>query len=124
MPWENLISKTVTRGTGESLSTSTNSNNQFVGWTYDRGNARNTPGGQYDNHFNAENQWIWQNTFGVSYLYDGDGERVKAWGGASGTRVYWKDESGRVLAESGTNSIDYFYLNGQMVARATGRDSG
>src|SRR5271166_202903 len=54
---------------------------------------------------------------GVSYLYDGDGRRVKSSGGASGTRTYWYDEAGNVVGESGANNAEYFYLAGKMLAR-------
>ena len=69
---------------------------------------------------NGENQWIKQTTYGVNYSYDGDGERVEASGGSSGTRIYWYDESGNVLSESdqnGATKSNYIYLNGQRIAQ-------
>ena len=78
----------------------------------------NTPGGPYDNRFNLENQWTNQNTFNVTYLYDGDGQRVMASGGASGTRVFWYDEAGNVIEEEdGSNVNEYLYLGNQRIAR-------
>jgi RHS repeat-associated protein len=116
--WGNLLTKTVTSGSGEYWSQTADSNNRLQGWVYDgAGNLTNTPGGPYDNKFNAENQWTYQNTSNVSYLYDGDGRRVRSSGGASGTRTYWYDEAGNVLEESGTNGAEYFYLAGRMLVR-------
>src|SRR5579863_3432278 len=71
------------------------------------------------NVFNAENQWVQQTTYGVNYVYDGDGERVEAYGGPSGTRVYWYDDSGNVLSETdqtGAYKNDYIYFGGTRIA--------
>ena len=117
----NLTAKTVTQGNSESFSNSVNANNQLEGWAYDGGgNATNTPGGPYDNIFNADNQWTYQNTYNVSYLYDGDGVRVKSSGGASGSRIYWYDAGGNVVEEdslSGKGTSEYLYVGHQRIAR-------
>ncbi|MFZ0794487.1 MAG: RHS repeat-associated core domain-containing protein, partial [Candidatus Korobacteraceae bacterium] len=98
---------------------SSNANNQLTNWIYDGGgNILNTPGGPYDNRFNLENQWTNQNTFHVTYLYDGDGQRVMASGGASGTRIFWYDEAGKVIEEEdGSNVNEYLYVGDQRIAR-------
>jgi hypothetical protein len=71
----------------------------------------------------AENQWTYENIFNVTYLYDGDGRRVMASGGASGTRIYIYDTAGRVMTEldldwNGSNINEYLYLGNQRMARA------
>ncbi len=117
----NLLNKTVTQGSGESWSNAVNANNQLSGTQGydDAGNFTSLDGVQY-NYFNAENQWTSQSTLHVSYLYDGDGRRVMASGGASGTRVYWYDVTGNVIeedAQNGTVQNEYLYLRGQRIAR-------
>ncbi len=72
------------------------------------------------NTFNAENQWIGQSSFHVAYLYDGDGDKVKDSGGASGTRIYVHDVQGNVLEELAQNGVvndEYVYLGTTRIAR-------
>ena len=76
----NLLSKTVTAGSGPSLSVSVNAaNNQIQGvsgLSYDaNGNASNAPGMVYD----AENRLI--GTTGLQYAYDAQNERIWSWNG-------------------------------------------
>jgi len=76
------------------------------------------------NVFNAEGQWAHQTTYNIYYSYDGDGRRVKASGGASGTRVYIRDTAGRVLEETDQNGNvlnDYFYLGDERMGRVNGQ---
>ncbi len=116
--WGNLLSKTITKGTAESLSVTVDANNHLNGYGYDgNGNLTSLNGVTY-NHFNIENQWTSQTTYGVTYLYDGDGNRVKSSGGASGTRVYWYDDDGNVVDQTDQSGIPtlYFYLNGAKLA--------
>jgi RHS repeat-associated protein len=116
----NLLSKTVTRGSGESWSNAVDANNHMTGWGYDgAGNLTSVDGIVY-NTFNAENQWTQQSTLNVSYLYDGDGLRVKSSGGASGTRIYAYDAAGRMIEEFDQNGNvlnEYLYLGGRRIAR-------
>lgn len=56
----------------------------------------------------------------MSYLYDGDGRKVKDSGGASGTRVYVYDTAGRVIEEMDQNGSvinEYFYLGNERMGR-------
>ena len=113
--WGNLTAKTVTKGTAESFSATVNSNNQLAGWGYD--GAGNLIGAPQENTFNAENQWTYQNTYNVSYLYDGDGQRVMASGGASVTRLFWYDAQDRVIEDTeGSNTNEYLYLGNQRIS--------
>jgi hypothetical protein len=119
-PWGNLTAKTVTQGIGESFSATVNGSNQLVGRGYD--SAGNLDGTPTQNTYNAENQWTYQNVYNVTYLYDGDGRRVKSSGGASGTRIYVYDTDGRVqreLDQNGTVVKDYFYLGNERLGRVT-----
>jgi RHS repeat-associated protein len=53
---------------------------------------------------------------GVTYTYDGDGNRVMK---SNGT-IYWTGANGEVLAESnlsGTMSAEYMFLNGSRIVR-------
>ena len=84
----NLLSKTVTRGSAESWSNAADSNNHMVGSPYDAAGNMNLY-----NTFNSENQWTHQSTYNISYLYDGDGQKVESSGGASGSRIYWYDKA-------------------------------
>jgi RHS repeat-associated protein len=97
-----------------------NGTNHMIGWGYDGGGNLTSVNGITLNTFNAENQWTHQSSFNISYLYDGDGRRVKSSGGASGTRIYWYDESGQVIMESmqdGSVLNEYLYVGGLRVAR-------
>ena len=121
-PWGNLLSKTVTQGSGETWSNAVDANNRMAGsWGYDGdGNLTSLNGIPYD-VYNAENQWLSQSNYNVSYLYDGDGKKVQSSGGASGTRIYWYDQAGQVIMESmqgGSGFLnEYLYVGGQRVAR-------
>ena len=119
--WGNLLSKTVTAGSGDSWSNAVDGDNHLTpAQGYDgAGNFTSVDGVQY-NYFNAENQWTRQSSFNVSYLYDGDGKRVQASGGASGTRIYAYDAAGRVIEEMDQNGNvlnEYMYLGDRRVAR-------
>ncbi len=61
-----------------------------------------------------------QSSFHVAYLYDGDGDKVKDSGGASGTRIYVHDLQGNVLEELAQNGVvlnEYVYLGTTRIAR-------
>ena len=121
--WGNLLSKTVASGSGETWNQAVTANNQFSGWGYDAsGNMTNTHNGPYHNVYDAENQWTYERVNGVSYLYNGDGQRVESSGGASGTRIYVYDPAGKVIREvdqNGNTLNDYFYLGSERMGRAT-----
>jgi RHS repeat-associated protein len=56
---------------------------------------------------------------GSSYVYDGDGHRVKKTNGSTGT-LYWTGSGGQVLVEtdlSGNFTAEYIFFNGQRIAR-------
>ena len=108
------------RSQGESWTDTSDANNHMNGYGYDLAGNLSSINGVIYNIFNAENQWVSQTTYNVSYLYDGDGHRVVASGGASGTRVYWHDVTGNVIEENDQNDSvvnEYLYLGGQRIAR-------
>src|ERR1022692_500765 len=119
--WGNLLSKTVTRGSAETWSGPVFTNNQLTAYGYDGAGNLTSVNGVLYNTFSAENQLLHQSSYNISYLYDGDGRRVQSSGGASGTRIYWYDESGNVIMESmqgGSGFLnEYLYVGGQRVAR-------
>jgi RHS repeat-associated protein len=58
-------------------------------------------------------------TAGWTYVYDGDGHRVKKFSGSTGT-LYWPDLNGNNLNESSlgaTNLHEYVYFAGKRIAR-------
>jgi RHS repeat-associated protein len=75
----NLLSKTVTAGSGPSLSVSVNpANNQIQGvsgWSYDANGNASTSGMTYD----AENRLA--TAGGLQYVYDGQNKRIWSWNG-------------------------------------------
>lgn len=130
--WGNLTNKNMISGKtgGENLQMTALTNNQLAGMTYDiAGNLMNDGGGHafvYD----AENRLI--SAGGISYIYDGDGNRVEKCtagstagtcaSGATGT-LYWRSKDGETLNESDLAASvwkRFVFFNGKMVAR---RDS-
>jgi RHS repeat-associated protein len=123
-PWGNLLAKSVTKCSAETLSVPALANNQLSGYGYDAaGNmtADPTDGGlalSYDqeNRISAAGGYV--------YTYDADGNRVmKATPPppatpASGT-IYWYMTPG-IVAESdlsGTLKSEYVFFEGERVAR-------
>jgi RHS repeat-associated protein len=93
-------------------------NNQLSTFVYDT--AGNLIGNPVQYVYDPENR-ISSTWGGSSYLYDGDGQRVKKTSGSTGT-LYWTGSGGQVLAESdlaGTpaSMVDYIFFNGQRIAR-------
>jgi RHS repeat-associated protein len=118
-PWGNLTN--VSAVTGKTLyggfnAAPANTKNQLASaFSYDAaGNTLSDPRGNALT-FDAENRIA--TDAGVTYTYDGDGERVEK---SSGT-LYWGGGSGDdALAESdlsGNISAEYIFFNGQRVAR-------
>ena len=124
-PWGNLIQinpgpSAYTGCTQESgFSYTVNSNNQISGWCYDAsGNllaesappCADTPTYSY----NAENQLT--STAGVTYEYDGDGNRVSKSSGI----LYWYGGGNNPIAEtdaSGNTINEYIFFSGKRIAR-------
>jgi RHS repeat-associated protein len=116
--WANLLSATAT-GTAIPLNLSVNTNNQITTapFTYDAdGNLTADATSSYV--WNAESEI--ETGGGVSYLYDGQGNRVEK----SATRLYWYGPGGEVLDETdatGSTSnaafSEYVYFDGARVAR-------
>jgi len=122
--WGNLLNITATKcqvnQTNLSLNSSNPSSNQISGWSYDAaGNTLNTGAGTESYTWNAEERMatVASSLYGDdTYVYDGDGERVKK---ASG-KVYWHGAGGEVLAESdlgGNVTAEYVFFDGERLAR-------
>jgi YD repeat-containing protein len=117
-PWGNLTNRAAVPGKTytELLNVAANNNNQLSGFGYDAaGNM--TQNGSVTYTYNAENQLV--STAGWTYVYDGDGERVKKSNGSAGT-LYWRGTASEPVAESslsGTSLEEYIFLGGQRVAR-------
>lgn len=112
--WGNLLQKNVTQGTGETLQLTVDAHNHVSGsgFTYDA--AGDLTWDTFNSmKFDAENRAT--PTSGGSYLYDGDGHRVKKVSGSS-TYYYWFDDNFNVLATTGANVRDYVYFNGSRIA--------
>jgi RHS repeat-associated protein len=102
----------------DNLSLGVNAKNQISksGYTYDpAGNLTAIPGAGGETFaYNAESQIT--ETAGVTYAYDGDGNRVKK---SSGT-LHWYGAGSDVLEEttlSGTATNDYIFFGGKRIAR-------
>jgi RHS repeat-associated protein len=127
--WSNLLaiagsSSAYTGCNQNSLSVAVNSNNQIVGDTYDAaGNLWVIPGtGGATYLYNAEDEMTSTSNSSMSYIYDGDGNRVEK----SGSKIYWMAGS-EVLDETDTTGIvtngsfnEYVFFGGNRIAR---RDS-
>lgn len=112
-PWSNLYQKNAYTGKpqGENLVQQANNFNQFTGMSYDADGNLTNDGGGHAQTYDAENRVI--TAGGVTYAYNGDGERVKK---SNGT-LYWgagpmaeSDLSGNMLRE-------YIFFDGKRVAR-------
>ena len=120
--WGNLLLKTVTAGSAETWSQPATGKNQISAWGYDLAGNQNSVSGHVYNLYNAENQWTSQSTYHVNYVYDGDGKKVKDWGGASGQRIYVQDPAGHAIMEvdqNGTTLNEYLYFGDSRIARVS-----
>jgi RHS repeat-associated protein len=129
--WGNLTNKNQIAGKGgESLAMPALTNNQLSGMTYDvAGNVYNDGLG-HTYVYDAESRLI--SAGGMSYFYDGDGNRVAKCtegstagtcaAGATGT-LYWRGKDGETINESDLPTSTwkrFVYFNGKIVSR---RDS-
>ena len=113
----------VTGCTQENLSLAATTNNQVSGYCYDAaGNLlqqSTCPAGPpYQNVYNAEHQLT--SIAGVTYSYDGDGNRVEK----SGGKIYWYGGDSDALVETDlsgdTNNAtfsEYVFFGGKRVSR-------
>ena len=124
--WGNLFQTNTISGTATnpmSVTQVVNVNNQFTanGYAYDAaGNVLQDGSGTtacsgYAYSWNAEEEMTC--SLGATYVYDGDGIRVKKSGGGATPTLYWGSGT---LAESDTSgnlTSEYIYLNGRRIAR-------
>jgi RHS repeat-associated protein len=119
--WGNLLSKTLTKCSGENLSVTALSNNQLAGYGYDpAGNMTSDLTDGVSAVYDPENRISTATKNGVttSYTYDADGNRVAKSNGTTGT-LYWYMSPG-IVAESdlsGNLQSEYVFFDGERVAR-------
>jgi RHS repeat-associated protein len=113
--WANLTAAAVTQCTAPMLSITVDTKNRVTtgGFSYDlAGNV--TADGSFNYAWNAESEM--KTAAGVTYTYDGLGNRVKK----SNGKLYWYGMGSAVLDESdlsGNVTSEYVYFGGQRVAR-------
>jgi RHS repeat-associated protein len=120
-PWGNLLSKTLTKCSGENLSVTALANNQLAGYGYDAaGNMTSDLTDGVSAVYDPDNRISTATKNGVttSYTYDADGNRVAKSAGTTGT-LYWYMTPG-IVAESdlsGNLQSEYVFFDGERVAR-------
>lgn len=112
--WANLLSASVTQGSAPALSIGVSNKNQInnTGFAFD--SAGNMTGDGTNSYtFNAEGELV--TAAGVTYTYDGGGNRVKK----SNGKLYWYGVGSDPLAESdasGNFNNEYVFLGGMRIA--------
>ncbi len=108
----NVASTAYNGCTQESLSVAANTSNQLTAFSYDAsGNVLNDTHNSYA--WNAESEI--KTAAGVTYTYDGDGNRLQK----SNGKIYWYGAGSQVLDESdasGNVTDEYVYFGGKRVA--------
>jgi RHS repeat-associated protein len=119
-PWGNLTNRTAVAGktNTESLNAGpANILNQLPGFSYDAaGNLTQNGTAMYN--YDAENRLI--TTAGWTYVYDGDGQRVRKSNSGSNGTLYWLGSGSNVLLETsvnGTATEEYVFFGGKRIAR-------
>jgi RHS repeat-associated protein len=117
-PWGNLTNKGPVTGLNgcmaESLNQSVGVNNRISGT-----NVHDAAGNMIQNGalvYDKENRL--SSAAGVTYVYDGDGERVAKTGAT--TMLYWTGASNTIIAESdgsGNLTSEYVFFDGERIAR-------
>ncbi|MGH9814913.1 MAG: hypothetical protein ACRD6I_02430, partial [Candidatus Acidiferrales bacterium] len=111
--WGNMLSSQVTRCWAPMLSQNVNAQNRLVGYSYDAaGNMLND--GVFAYTWDAESRI--KTSAGVTYTYDGDGERVAK----STGKLYWAGGGSDPLAESdaaGNITDEFIFFGGKRIAR-------
>ena len=131
-PWGNLNHITASQCSAPTLTQTSSTKNQIVGFCYDAaGNLLDEVGCPPSNHtfvYNAEGQLLY--TAGYSYLYDGDGQRVAKCTstGQSSTcpttstgTIYFRNLGNESALEedlSGNFQNEYIFFNGNRVVRS------
>jgi RHS repeat-associated protein len=116
--WGNLLSETLTQGSGAQLSLGVSTNNQITntGFSYDAaGNVLTDSSFTYT--WDGESRL--KSVAGVTYTYDGEGRRVQK----SNGKLYWYGAGSDPLCESdasGNITYEYVFFGGKRMAR---RDS-
>ena len=119
--WGNLLNITVTKCTAVPMSASVNNNNQVNNWCYDTAGNLLAPSACPSQIYTYDGENRLTNTAGYTYIYDGDGQRVKKVAGSTGT-IYYRGAGTEPLLEtdlSGNPQEEYIFFNGERVARRT-----
>lgn len=113
--WANLTAASVTQCSAPMLSLTVNSNNRITNTAFSYELAGNMTGdGSFSYTWNAESQI--KAAAGVTYSYDGDGNRVQK----SNGKLYWYGVGSEVLDESdlaGNFTDEYVFFGGKRIAR-------
>jgi RHS repeat-associated protein len=122
--WGNMTAKTITRGTGYSFSVTANGNNQLSNLSYD--SAGEVIQDQFGNTFSYDAEGRILTAGSGTYVYDGDGNRVKKTNG-SGTTLYWPGAASGVLDESNSSATSFgrqIYLGNLRIWSEDGSGTG
>jgi hypothetical protein len=113
--WANLLSESVIQGSTYTLSVAATGKNQLSVFSYDNaGNLLSDGTNSYT--YNAENEIV--TAAGLTYTYDGAGNRVKK----SSGKLYWYGGGIDPLSESdasGNITEEYIFFNGRRAAMLT-----
>jgi RHS repeat-associated protein len=118
--WGNMVSKTPTKCSAESLSVTALPNNRLSNYTYDAaGNLTRDPAGNHNYAYNAASQVTQVDGGAAAYSYDAEGNRLRkdVAGSPSTEYVYL---NGQTIAEKNVATggwTNYVFLNGDRVAR-------
>jgi RHS repeat-associated protein len=121
-PWGNLTNRAAVTGktNTEPLSAAPATvANQLPGFSYDAaGNL--TQNGTATYNYDAESRLIATPAAGWTYVYDGDGLRVRKSNSGSNGTLYWANSGSDTQLETGLSGIateEYIFFNGKRVAR-------
>lgn len=119
-PWANLLSASVTQGSAYSFSVYADSSNRIHNtggaFTYDA--AGNLTADPINSAYTYDAEGELTSAAGVTYAYDGDGNRVKK----SSGKLYWYGNTVDPLAESdasGNVTAEYIFVAGKRIAMLT-----
>jgi hypothetical protein len=117
-PWANLLSASVTQGSAYSFSVYADGSNRIhnTGGTFTYDAAGNLTADPVNSAYTYNAEGELTAAAGVTYTYDGDGNRVKK----SSGKLYWYGVGSDPLSESdasGNLTNEYIFLNGARTSR-------
>ncbi len=116
-PWANLLSASVTQGSAYSFSVYADGSNRIhnTGGTFTYDAAGNLTADPVNSSYTYDAEGELTSAAGVTYTYDGDGNRVKK----SSGKLYWYGNTVDPLAESdssGNLTAEYIFVTGKRIA--------